>query len=102
MELDRSGSALDIQELLSVRERIDKLLANQHEEAQPRADLLDTGDSYRLIMEVPGLKEENLEIALDGQRSEERRVGKECGTGRWSVSLGKREPGRKGGVPGRR
>src|SRR5690625_2504161 len=67
MELDRSGSSLDIQELLSVRERIDKLLANQHEEAQPRADLLDTGDSYRLIMEVPGLKEENLEIALDGE-----------------------------------
>lgn len=67
MELDRSGSALDIQELLSVRERIDKLLANQHEETQPRADLLDTGDSYRLILEVPGLKEENLEIAVDGQ-----------------------------------
>lgn len=58
---------MDIQELLGVRERIDRLLANQHEEAQPRADLLDTGDSYRLIMEVPGLKEENLEIAVDGQ-----------------------------------
>lgn len=67
MELDRTGSALDIQELLSVRERIDTLLANQHEETQPRADLIDDGDSYRLIMEVPGLREENLEIALDDQ-----------------------------------
>lgn len=67
MELDRSGSALDIQELLNVRERIDDLLANQLEESQPRADLLDTGDSYRLILEVPGLREENLEIALEDQ-----------------------------------
>lgn len=67
MELDRSGSALDIQELLSVRERIDTLLANQHEGTQPRADLIDVGDSYRLLMEVPGLREENLEIALDDQ-----------------------------------
>lgn len=58
---------MDIQELLSVRERIDTLLANQHEGPQPRADLIDAGDSYRLIMEVPGLREENLEIALDDQ-----------------------------------
>ncbi len=67
MEIDRTGSALDIQELLNVRERIDDLLANQLEESQPRVDLIDAGDSFRLIMEVPGLREENLEIALDEQ-----------------------------------
>ncbi len=67
MEIDRTGSAVDIQELLNVRERIDDLLANQLEATQPRADLIDAGDSFRLIMEVPGLREENLEIALDEQ-----------------------------------
>ena len=67
MELDTTGSAVDIQELLNVRERIDKILANELEGSQPRADLLDAGDSYRLILEVPGLREENLEIALEGQ-----------------------------------
>lgn len=67
MEIDRSGSAVDIQELLNVRERIDSLLANQQSGGQPRADLIDAGDTFRLIMEVPGLREENLEIALDGQ-----------------------------------
>ncbi|HLR46458.1 MAG TPA: Hsp20/alpha crystallin family protein [Deinococcales bacterium] len=57
----------DIQELLNVREHIEGLLSRQAEGSQPRADLIDGEDSYRLVLEVPGLREENLEIALDGQ-----------------------------------
>lgn len=70
MALERSGSTdiqEDIQELLSVREHIEGLLNRQAESSQPRADLLEEADSYRLVLEVPGLREENLEIALDGR-----------------------------------
>src|SRR5690606_10287656 len=67
MSLERFSTALDIQELLNVREQIDGLLDSHQETAGPRADLIDAGDSFRLIMEVPGMKEESLEIALEGR-----------------------------------
>ncbi|MCY4355594.1 MAG: Hsp20/alpha crystallin family protein [Truepera sp.] len=66
MELDKYGTAGDIQELLAIRDRIDTLLDSQtgDEALTPRADLLDAGDAYHLIVEVPGVPQENLEIAL--------------------------------------
>jgi HSP20 family protein len=69
MELERFGTAGDIQELLSIRDRIEGILDDHagNSAVNPRADLLDTGDAYRLVLEVPGVSQENLEIGLQGQ-----------------------------------
>jgi HSP20 family protein len=69
MELDKYGTAGDIQELLAIRDRIDTLLETKsgNEALAPRIDLLDTGDAYRVVIEVPGVPQENLEIALQGK-----------------------------------
>ena len=66
MELDKYGTAGDIQELLAIRDRIDTILEAKSgdESLAPRVDLLDTGDTYRVVIEVPGVPQENLEIAL--------------------------------------
>lgn len=64
MDLEKFGTAGDVQELLSIRDRIDGLLDDRRETTTPRADLLDTGTSFRLVMEVPGVPEENIEIGL--------------------------------------
>ena len=67
MDLDKFGTAGDVQELLAIRDRLEGLLEHRQEAAPVRADLLDLGDSFRLVLEVPGVAEENLEIALQGQ-----------------------------------
>lgn len=69
MELDKFGTAGDLQELLSIRDRIDDLLERRvpGDAITPRAELRDTGDAFRLILEVPGVEQENLEIALQGR-----------------------------------
>ena len=66
MELDKYGTAGDIQELLAIRDRIDTLLETKDgdESLTPRVDLLDMGNAYRVFIEVPGVPQENLEIAL--------------------------------------
>ena len=66
MELDKYGTAGDIQELLAIRDRIDTLLETKDgdEPLTPRIDLLDMGKTYRVVIEVPGVPQENLEIAL--------------------------------------
>lgn len=68
MELDKFGTAGDIQELLAVRDRIDDLLQRQApgDGLTPRVDLLDHGDAFQLVAEVPGVSQENLEVALNG------------------------------------
>lgn len=68
MELDKFGTAGDIQELLAVRDRIDDLLQRQApgDGLTPRVDLVDHGNAYQLVVEVPGVSQENLEVALDG------------------------------------
>lgn len=68
MELDKFGTAGDIQELLAVRDRIDDLLDRQApgDGLTPRVDLLDHGDAFQLIVEVPGVSQEKLEVALGG------------------------------------
>lgn len=68
MDIEKYGTASDIEELLAVRDRIDEL-AEAHASADgmaPRADLLDLGDAYRLVFEVPGVEQSSLEIALQG------------------------------------
>jgi HSP20 family protein len=68
MSLERFGTAHDIQELLTVRDDIQGLLEEHHDTSAPRADLIDDGEAYRVIMEVPGVTEANLEIALEKEK----------------------------------
>ena len=61
-------SCLPYQELLSIRDRIDDILGLGSEDVvTPRADLVDAGDTYQLTIEVPGVKQQDLEIALEGR-----------------------------------
>lgn len=66
MELDKFGTAGDIQELLAVRDRIDDLLERRvsNDGLTPKAELRDLGDAYRLVLEVPGVAQEDLEIGV--------------------------------------
>lgn len=68
MDIEKRGTASDIQELLAVRDQIDELVqqASPPHSAQPRADLVDTGDAYHLHLEVPGVDQADLEIAVEG------------------------------------
>jgi HSP20 family protein len=67
MDLEKFGTAGDVQDLLAIRDRIEGLLDDRREAGAPKSDLLDAGGAYRLVMEVPGVPEENIEIALQGQ-----------------------------------
>ena len=67
MDLEKFGTAGDVQELLAIRDRIEGLMDDRREAGIPKADLLDEGQAYRLVIEVPGVPEENIEIALQGQ-----------------------------------
>ena len=69
MELDRFGTAGDLQELLSIRDRIDDLSARRlpSDGLVARAELRDHGDAFRLTIEVPGVTQEDLEIAVQGK-----------------------------------
>lgn len=66
MELDKFGTAGDIQELLAVRDRIDDLLERRvpHDGLTPKAELRDLGDAFELVVEVPGVAQEDLEIGV--------------------------------------
>lgn len=68
MSIEKYGTAGDIQELLAVRDHIDALVkqASGTEASQPRADLVDCGDAYQLHLEVPGVDQADLEIAVEG------------------------------------
>lgn len=67
MDLEKFGTAGDVQELLAIRDRIEGLLDDGRDASVPKVDLLDVGTSFRLVMEVPGVPEENIEIGLQGQ-----------------------------------
>lgn len=69
MELDKFGTLGDLQELMTVRDRIDDLIEQQApgDPNTPRVDLVDMGDAYQLVVEVPGVPQENLEVALRGR-----------------------------------
>jgi len=68
MKIEKYGTAGDIQELLAVRDGIDALV-NAHvagDPMSPRADLIDLGDAYQVHVEVPGVEQADLEIAVQG------------------------------------
>ena len=69
MDLEKYGTAGDIQELLSIRDRIDDILGRETGDVvvTPKADLFDVGDAYELVIEVPGVPQEDLEIGLEGR-----------------------------------
>ena len=68
MELEKFDSSRDIQDLLALRDDIERLAGNPAEaDSGPRIDLLDLGAAYRLVVEVPGVPQENLEVALQGR-----------------------------------
>lgn len=67
MNIEKRGTAEDIQELLAVRDHIDALVMQSSggHTTQPRADLVDSGDAYHLHLEVPGVDQADLEIAVE-------------------------------------
>ncbi len=69
MDLDKPGTARDIQELLSLRSDLERLELSQdtRDGLSPRLDLLDLGDAYQIILEAPGVAQENLEVGLQGR-----------------------------------
>ena len=68
MHLDELGTRNDLEALIAVKDRLDDLILRDlpTEAAGPRADLLDLGDAWQLRMEVPGVDQEHLELALQG------------------------------------
>ncbi len=70
MDLERFGTAADLDELIKVRDRIESLVKSdtRADALAPKADLLDFGDSLQLRMEVPGVDQGDLEVALQGGR----------------------------------
>ena len=62
MDLEKFGTTGAIQELLSIRDDIERLstLGSDKDAITPKIDLFDAGDSYRLIIEVAGVSQENL------------------------------------------
>lgn len=68
MKIEKYGTAGDIEELLAVRESVDTLL-NAHIATTPlsvRADLVDIGDAFQAHIEVPGVDQSDLELAIEG------------------------------------
>jgi HSP20 family protein len=68
MELEKFGTSGTISELLSIRDDVDRI-TNLHlasDGLTPKVDMFDTGDAYQLMIEVPGVSQENLEVAVQG------------------------------------
>lgn len=68
MHLDELGTRNDLEALIAVKDRLDDLILRDlpTDPAGPRADLLDLGDAWQLRLEVPGVDQEHLELALQG------------------------------------
>ena len=91
-------------DLLTLQERIDRLSGEQAAGWAPPADLYETSDRYEVIVEVPGLSREQIEIriqegalTIEGERRSpdvpcEQYHRVERGHGRFSRSFPLREP----------
>ena len=69
MDLEKFGTSEDLRELLAVRDRVEDLSQGHRstDANTPKAELRDLGRAWRVVMEVPGVSQENLEIALHGR-----------------------------------
>ena len=56
----------DLHEILALREKVTKL-SEQLGHDVPKVDLIDEGNHYTLVMELPGVSQDNLEIAIQGR-----------------------------------
>jgi HSP20 family protein len=68
MELEKFGTSGAISELLSIRDDVERI-SNLHlgtDGLAPKVDIFDTGEAYQLMIEVPGVSQENLEVAIQG------------------------------------
>lgn len=69
MKIEKYSTAGDIEELLAVRDSVDSLL-NAHITASAmnvRADMFDIGEAFQLHIEVPGVDQSDLELAIEGE-----------------------------------
>ncbi len=68
MHLDELGTRKDLEALVAVKDRLEDLVLRDlpTDPAGPRADLLDLGDAWQLRLEVPGVDQEHVELALQG------------------------------------
>lgn len=70
MELDKrdKGTRQDVQELLILRDRVSELADGVTPRSlELKLDLIDLGEAYRLIVDLPGVAQDDLEIALRGR-----------------------------------
>lgn len=70
MELDKrdESTGRDLQQLLILRDRVSELAEGVAPQSfDLKIDLLDLGDAYRLIVDLPGVAQDDLEIALRGR-----------------------------------
>ena len=68
MELDKRNVGGDIQRLLELRDRVGELRHTLGvEDDSPKVDLLDFGDAFELVVEVPGVLQRDLEVAVQGR-----------------------------------
>ena len=74
MELDKrddstQGTQRDLQNLLILRDRVSELAHGVAPQSlELKLDLLDLGEAYRLIVDLPGVAQDDLEIALRGRQ----------------------------------
>ncbi len=75
MELDKRDNSTqnatqrDLQSLLILRDRVSELAAGVTQQSlELKLDLLDLGEAYRLIVDLPGVAQDDLEIALHGRQ----------------------------------
>ncbi len=56
----------DLHEILALREKVTKL-SEQLGHDVPKVDLIDEDNNYTLVMELPGVSQDKLEIAIQGR-----------------------------------
>ncbi|WP_456410267.1 Hsp20/alpha crystallin family protein [Oceanithermus sp.] len=71
MELERSDRWAAIEKLIELKRRVEALEAQFGTDALagwvPAVDVIDEGDAYRILVDVPGVKPEDLELQEDGR-----------------------------------
>jgi len=71
MELERSNRWAEIEKLLELKRRIEVLEAKMAGDGlgdwAPQLDVLDEGENYRILVDVPGVKPEDLELLEEGR-----------------------------------
>ncbi|HGY09790.1 MAG TPA: Hsp20/alpha crystallin family protein [Oceanithermus profundus] len=70
MELERRDRWAAIEKLIDLKRRIEALearLGGELADWAPAVDVLDEGETYRVLLDVPGVKAEDLELQEEGR-----------------------------------